>query len=111
MDKSYKPNIDVKIPLKKQNIHKKTYDILGMLQLNYWCKNESEKKELIKKFSNNDKKREEEIYEKYNPDNIFKRNESNKDSEINETKELVKYEESKLKNFFNKILHFLHIKK
>ena len=27
MDKSYKPNIDVKIPLKKQNIHKKTYDI------------------------------------------------------------------------------------
>ena len=64
MDKNYKPNIDIKIPLKKQNIHKKTYDILGMLQLNYWCKNESEKKELIKKFSNNDKKREEEIYEK-----------------------------------------------
>lgn len=69
------------------------------------------KKELIKKFSNNDKKREEEIYEKYNPDNIFKRNESNKDGEINETKELVKYEEPKLKTFFNKILHFLHIKK
>lgn len=111
MDKSYKPNIDVEIPLKKQNIHKKTYDILGMLQLNYWCKNESEKKELIKKFSNNDKIREEEIYEKYNPDNIFKRNEPNRDGKINETKELVKYEESKLKTFFDKILHFLHIKK
>ena len=59
----------------------------------------------------NEQQYQEILHEKYNPDNIFKRNESNKDSEINETKELVKYEESKLKTFFNKILHFLHIKK
>lgn len=48
----------MKRPLREQNIHQRTYDILGMLQLNYWCNDENEKKELIKKFDDNNKKRE-----------------------------------------------------
>ncbi len=107
-DKEYKPNINTKRPLKEQNIHQRTYDILGMLQLNYWCNDENEKKELIKKFKENDKKREKEIYEKYNPDNIFKKNNTNE--EHKQVKELIKYEESPLKKFLNKILRFFHIK-
>lgn len=108
-DKEYKPNINTKRPLKEQNIHQKTYDILGMLQLNYWCKNENIKKELIKKFNDNDKKREQEIYEKFNPNSIFKKN--NADEKNEQVKELTRYEESPLKKLLNKILRFFHIKK
>ena len=109
MNKDYKPNINIKIPLKEQNIHQKTYDILGMLQLNYWCKNENEKKELLKKFSENDKKREEEIYEKYNPSNIFKK--TSTDEEDKQTTDLIEYKESAFKKILNRILNFFHIKK
>jgi len=54
-------------------------------------------------YSENDRKREEELREKYNPDNLFKK----KDIEVEETtentesKELTKY---KKENFFKTIL-------
>ena len=109
MDKQYKPQINIKRPLKDQNLRQRTYDILGMLQLNYWCKNENEKKELLKKFSENDKKREEEIYEKYNPNNIFKKNST--DAEQKQPQDLIEYKESAFKKILNRILNFFHIKK
>lgn len=111
MDKDYKPNINIKNPLAEQHLHQRTYDILGMLQLNYWCENEIEKRKLLKKFSDNDKKKEKELYEKYNPNNIFKSDDSNEENEIKQTKELIKYEESTIKKILNKILKFFHIKK
>jgi len=80
-----------------------------MLDLNYWCNSEEEKQELLKAYSNNDKKREKELREKYNPDNIFK----NKNKEIEqekteeETTALVKYkEESFIKKIINRIKRF-----
>ena len=72
MDKEYKPNINPKIPLSKQNIHKRTYDILGMLKLNYWCNSQEEKEELEQLFKANEEKYQAELREKYKPDNIFK---------------------------------------
>lgn len=105
-DKDYKPNINIKMPLREQNIHQRTYDILGMLQLNYWCDNENGKKELIKKFNDNNKKREKEIYEKYNPNNIFKKNGT--DEEAKQPKDLIEVKEEKwykkIFTFFRKIL-------
>ena len=61
----YEPNIDKNIPLEEQKLERKTIAILAMLNLNYWCENEEEKQELIRAYSNNDKKRNEEIREIY----------------------------------------------
>ena len=71
--KDYKPNIEPTIPLDEQKLQKKTLIILAMLNINYWCEDENEKKELIKLYSENDKRKEEELRERYNPDNLFKK--------------------------------------
>lgn len=83
----YEPNIDKNIPLEEQQLERKTLAILAMLNLNYWCENEEEKEELIRAYSNNDKKRNEELREKYNPDNIFKN--KNKEREVEQITEEI----------------------
>ena len=107
--KDYNPNIDKNIPLNEQNLERKTYAILAMLDLYYWCNNEEEKKELLQAYSNNDKKRQEELREKYNPDNIFK----NRVKELEQEKiakdvaALVEYkEENFIKKLINRIKRF-----
>jgi len=100
--KDYSPEINPKIPLDEQNLQRKTFAILAMLNLNYWCEDENEKQELIKIYAENDRKREEELREKYNPDNIFKQKDVN--SEINEVTAMVEYKrESFIKKLLNKI--------
>ena len=75
-----------------------------MLNLNYWCKDENEKKELLKMYSENDKKIEAEMRERYNPDNIFKKKE--KVEQNNEVKqENTELIECKEQNIFKKILN------
>lgn len=105
----YSPKIKADIPLEEQNLMRKTIAILAMLNLNYWCEDEKEKQDLIKMYSENDRKIEEELREKYNPDNLFKK----KDIEVEETtestegKELIKYkEENFLKKILRKIVNF-----
>ena len=68
----YNPVINPKVPLDEQDLQRKTLSILAMLNLNYWCESEKEKQELISLYAENDRKREEELREKYNPDNLFK---------------------------------------
>ena len=99
---NYEPRINPQIPLEEQNLQKKTYAILAMLNLNYWCDDENEKQELIKLYAENDRKKEEELKEKYNPDNIFKKKEIENIPNIEEKNTaLVEYKES---NFFKKII-------
>lgn len=99
----YTPNINSKIPLDEQNLQKKTYSILAMLNLNYWCENENEKQELIAIYTENDRKKEEELREKYNPDNLFKnRTVIKPQQEMEQSTELIEYKQS---NFFKKILN------
>ena len=85
--KDYVTNINPNIPLDKQQIKEKTKDIIALIYKNYWC-SEEERKELDQKLIENDKKFEEELREKYNPDNIFKNNvtTTNKE-EVTEEKE------------------------
>ena len=75
-----------------------------MLNLNYWCKDENEKQEMLKIYAENDKKIEAEMRERYNPDNLFKNKE--KKEQNNEVKqentELIEY---KKQNIFKKILN------
>ena len=108
-EKEYKPNIKPTIPLDEQNLQKKTLSILAMLNLNYWCENENEKKELIALYAENDKRKEEELREKYNPDNLFKKKEQIvEDNEIKQDNtQLIEYKEQNIfKKILNKIMNF-----
>ena len=102
-DKNYQPNINPNISLAEQNLQRKTLALLAMLNLNYWCEDENEKKELLKMYSENDKKIEAEMRERYNPDNLFKKKEKvEQNDDIKQEKtELIEYKE---KNIFRKII-------
>ena len=87
----YNPVISPKVPLDEQDLQRKTLSILAMLNLNYWCESEKEKQELISLYAENDRKREEELREKYNPDNLFKN--KSKDNNIEENLQIIEYKE------------------
>ena len=97
--KDYFPEIRFDIPIEEQKLLRKTIAILAMINLNYWCEDEKQKQELIKIYAENDKKREAELREKYNPDNIFK----SKIEKIVSEQALVEYKESFFKRIINKI--------
>ncbi len=81
MDKNYIPTIDIKIPIKEQNLKRKTIAIIAGLNLQYWC--EDEKKELLLEvYSNNGKKYQKALQEKYNPDSIFKKTNTTQELQI-----------------------------
>ena len=101
--KDYNPEIKVNIPLDEQNLQRKTFAILAMLNLNYWCEDEEEKQKLIQVYTENDKIREEELREKYNPDNIFKKKDTNEQTE-NDNVALIEYREE---NFIKRILKMI----
>lgn len=84
--KDYITNINPDLPLDKQQIKEKTKDIIALIYRNYWC-SEEERKELDQKLIENDRKFEEELREKYNPDNIFKNNVTTTKKEEPEIKE------------------------
>lgn len=90
--KDYVTNINPNMPLDKQQIKEKTKDIIALIYRNYWC-SEEERKELDQKLIENDRKFEEELREKYNPDNIFKNNVTTTKKEESEVKE-AKIEQS-----------------
>lgn len=100
----YEPKIDPIESLENQNLQRETLVILAMLNLNYWCESEEEKNNLIKEYAENDKKMEQELREKYNPDNLFKR--KNAAIKVSENTELIEYKENFLIKIWNKIKHF-----
>ena len=101
----YKPEIKVDIPLDKQNLQRKTFAILAMLNLNYWCEDEEEKRKLLQVYTENDKIREEELRKKYNPDNIFKNKQIQVQKEEN-TSLIEIREENFIKRIIRKIMKF-----
>lgn len=108
--KEYIPNIDPYKQLDEQDLRPKTKTLLTIIYRNYWC-NEQEKAELDKKLLENDKKYEEELREKYNPDDIFKKREkpSTNVQETNLPMEIKK--ESFVKKLINYIKNILIRKK
>lgn len=96
-DTEYIPNIDPNSSLADQDLRKETVSFLTLLQLNYWCESEEEKQEILRELVNTDKIREEELREKYNPDNIFKDRNNNQE----QTVAIVEYKEP---NFIRRIL-------
>ena len=99
----YVSKIDPYKQLDEQELKPKTKTLLTIIYRNYWC-NEKERAELDKILIENDKKYEEELRERYNPDNIFKKKEI-----IEEKVETI---ESNLpvvinKNMFTKVWDFI----
>ena len=97
----YKPEIDVDTPLIDQNLKRETIVLLSILNLNYWCDTPEEKQEILNELSINEKEKQE-LLEKYNPDNLFKNKQEEK-QEIKKTEELSIVEYKK-PNFIQKLL-------
>lgn len=103
--KEYKTNIDPYKTLDEQDLKAKTKILITVLYRNYWC-NEEERAELDKILIENDRKYEEELREKYNPDNIFKKKDKGENEEIKEVREtsLAVYDN---KMWYQKALRFI----
>lgn len=84
---TYIPSFNPDIPINEQKLHKETNIIISIIYLNYFC-NKEEKERLL----NADKAEleiiEKEIREKYNPDNIFKKNKEDSNENIEETNKI-----------------------
>lgn len=102
---NYKCKFDYTRPLKELNISDEARGLIAMICLNFWCDND-EKKEMFKKhLTENELKYQEELKEKYNPNNLFK-NIREKTNVKMEYTEMIEYKKSKwYKNIFSKILN------
>ena len=103
----YIPQYTEDIPLNNQNIKKETISIIVLLYLNYWCENENEKLELKQILKSNEDKFQEELKEKYNPDNIFKKYSQKKkiaENNIENETSMIPYKESIFKKIIKKII-------
>jgi len=105
---SYFPKYSLEIPIEEQKFKKETRELIALLYLNYWYETQEDKKELEEIYSQNTLKLEQELREKYNPDNIFKQKIAKE--EIKAEKEelaIVEYKESFFKKILNKIKKIL----
>lgn len=110
-DYSYKKGINPKVPIKEQNLKEETLGIIALLNLQYWCEDEQEKERLQKVYSQNEKKYQDLLNEKYNPNNLFKKNKANETIETNlqnENMAMVEYKEPIFKRILNKIKRLFH---
>ena len=102
-DKEYVSKIDPYKTLDNQDMKHTTKVLLTIIYREYWC-NEEEKAELDKILVKNDQKHEEELREKYNPDNIFKKKSNTEEIEKIEETALVNYEN---KTWYKKAIDFI----
>jgi len=104
-DEKYIPKIARDIPLEEQNLREETISILAYLKLNCFCDNE-EKKQFVKMLNENERKYQEELKEKYNPDTLFV-NKVSKVETIEKSVAMVEYKELffiKIKNWFKRTI-------
>ena len=105
-DINYNPIYREDIPLEKQNIRTETISIIVLLYLNYWCEDEKEKNELKQLLKNNEDQYQNELRNKYNPDNLFeKRNNDDIQNEL----AIVNYKEPIFQKIINKIKNIFKI--
>lgn len=107
--KEYKCNFDYNKPLKELNLLEETRGIIGMICYNYWCDTENQKEEYLKKLSRNEQKYQQILYEKYNPDNLFKNKVSQIES-VENSVAMVEYKETIFKKFISRIKSIFKIK-
>ena len=67
----YKPKFDFTKSINELELKPMTKGLLGLIYLKYWS-NEEQKKEFIKRITENEKKKQEIIRQKYDVNNLFK---------------------------------------
>lgn len=115
--KDYVCNLDYSKRLMEMDLREETKSLLGVIYRNYWCP-EGKKAEFESKISENERKFQEELRKKYNPNNIFgdsskssiseensnDGNSNSSESNFSSTK-MIEYEETSiLKKILNKII-------
>ena len=98
-DNEYVKNINPNIPIKEQNLLEETLALIAMLNLQYWCKDEKEKERLKSIYVENERKYQDELSGKYNPDNLFKNKKKIVEEKTEETA-MIEYKEE-----YRKIFH------
>lgn len=71
--KDYICDFDYIKPLSELDLLDETKGLLGLICLNYWCETEEEKADFTRKLNANEDQYQKELREKYNPDDIFKK--------------------------------------
>ena len=104
---TYTPIYDENISLNKQQIKRETLSMIALLHLNYWCDTEEEKANLNQMLKQNDYKYQNKLKEKYNPDDMFKKQKKKEIVENEDTVAMVEYKKSKFKKIIEKIKDFL----
>lgn len=103
MDKEYIPNISFNNEIWEDTIMEETQQILAIIYRDYLVTKE-EREKLLKEESEEEKRIEQKLREKYNPDNIFKKNKE-KDKSNDTNTSMIKIEEIKwYKKIISKIL-------
>ena len=111
-DSTYIKGIRVDIPVSQQNFKEETLAIIALLNLQYWCQDESEKQRLKSIYASNEKMYKEMLQVKFNPDDIFKKRNMHKEDEITDetsSVKMIEYKEPIIKRIINKIKNFLRI--
>lgn len=104
-DNNYTKIIDSNIPIQEQNLKEETLALIAMLNLQYWCEDEEEKQRLKKVYSENERKYQDVLREKYNPDNLFKnKKKTNADVFSTQQMSMVEYKKDTI---FTKIKKFI----
>ena len=107
--KEFDWQIDKTLPLEKQDLLQTTKEILTVLYKDYMC-NDVERIKLEGRLNDNERKYQEELRQKYNPDNIFKDKTKESFATIteNEKTSVVTYKESFFSKIINKIRLIFH---
>lgn len=108
--KSYTSNLDHSKKIKEMNIKEKTKDLLATIYMNYWSTPE-QKSNYVKILNENEQKYQKEIRQKYDLDNIFKKN--NRQTIIKDDiskNNVIQLKGRNSNKFINKIKNILYVK-
>lgn len=102
----YSPKYSIDDDIQKQDISTEAMAIIALIHLNYWCESQKEKDELRELFKRNEEEYIKMQNEKYNPDNLFKREEREIQEEGTAKRQMLIVAEPK-KNIFKKVIDML----
>lgn len=100
MDIGYKYKLKENIDFEEQNLLQETKALLAIIYRDYWA-TDVERKRIIEREQYDKRIFENELKERYNPDNIFKNRKVKEMESCVQTQEIVKYKE---KIFIRKVL-------
>lgn len=103
-NEEYNIDIDTNKSLLAQNFSQKTKDLIAVIKYNYWSTDE-ERQKLKNKFYENEHNYQKELFEKYNPNDIFKKKDVKPyiTDNAEPSLQMVTYKENIFIRFINKI--------